>query len=59
MAARHFEDWLFFLSCWLGSVSRVGQIYTDGELTGMPREVAWGAATAARNSFDCFWSSSS
>ena len=58
MAARHFENWLFFLSCWLGSVARAGQVYTDGECAGMTREVVWSAAVAARDSFDCFWSSS-
>lgn len=53
MAARHFEDFLFFLACWLGSVARAGQLHADG-LT--MREVSWGAVYAARESFDRFWS---
>jgi hypothetical protein len=39
----HFENWLFFLFCWLGSVARAGGHFPDGT----PREVAWGAARAA------------
>jgi hypothetical protein len=39
----HFENWLFFLFCWLGSVAWAGGHFPDGT----PREVAWGTAHAA------------
>jgi len=55
MAARHFENFLFFLACWLGSVARNGQLHADGATV---REVSWGAVYAARESFDRFWSAS-
>ena len=47
---RHFEDWLFFLSAWLGSVARAGETWPDGTL----REVSWGAGVAATMSWRQF-----
>jgi len=50
MTRRHFEDWLFFLSAWLGTVARAGKTWPDGTL----REVSWGAGVAATMSWRQF-----
>jgi hypothetical protein len=50
MTRRHFEDWLFFLSAWLGTVARAGETWPDGTL----REVSWGAGVAATMSWRQF-----
>ena len=50
MQRRHFEDWLFFLFAWLGSVARSGGTWPDGAV----REVSWGAGVAATMSWRQF-----
>jgi hypothetical protein len=50
MTRRHFEDWLFFLSAWLGSVARADEAWPDGTV----REVSWGAGVAATMSWRQF-----
>ena len=47
---RDFEDWLFFLFAWLGSVARSGGTWPDGTV----REVSWGAGVAATMSWRQF-----
>lgn len=45
---QDFVNWLFFLSVWLGSVARSGEVWSGvPELEGQPREISWGAGVAA------------